>query len=158
MVFIRHLISFRICRKFSRFCEKHSLNKLNLFKQYKLFKKFIHSASDFWSLNFWKTTLDCVCPSPQASHQAPNSGSPTLVEGQISGVTLHVSLCAFLSCLRVLAHSSLPIQLKIDFNSFRNLVGDPRSRPNIASRMYKHFFCPLSTIYKKRETMNVNFL
>ena len=31
-------------------------------------------------------TLDWVCPSPLASREAPYSRSPSLVEGQVSGV------------------------------------------------------------------------
>ena len=41
---------------------------------------------------------------------------------------LHRDLCAFLSYLRILAHSPLLIRLKLDFKSIDNETGNPRSR------------------------------
>ena len=109
------------------------------------------------------------------SSEAPYSSLPLLVAGQVSSVTLRnaasytisimipfrFSLCAFQSvyqCLRVLAHSSLLLQLKIYFKSPRNHAGHYRRGHKIAGRVYLVFVKfqnPIKNISKQYSALQI---
>ena len=96
------------------------------------------------SANF---TLDCICPPPPwTPREAPYCRSSSVVESQISGVKWsNVILCrdplqvhsrCIPECLRVLAHSSLLLMLKRDFNRPRKDTKLSRRLHLIAGRVH----------------------
>ena len=141
----------RCVRSFKLFCdfEKHNLRELKgKGTKWILLSEWLFIIWSFSTKNqFFIGTY--ICKRPARLHTLARRRRPSLVKGQVSGVYCVIYIYCFLhrdplyvqniyvsEYLRGLVHSSLLIQLKIDFNSFRNHAKLPRSSHLVASQVY----------------------